>query len=59
MVKIGSRETRLYPVTNNLFRRADDPVATVRFVFVDDTLFMQGELGNFKRTLNQPAAHIP
>ena len=46
----GQRRTRLLPVADNLYRRKDDPQATVAFVqHSDNRLYLQGELGNYVR----------
>ncbi len=45
----GSRAQALLPVTDRQFRRPDDPVATVVFVADGEQLYLQGELGNFRR----------
>jgi len=45
------RRTRLVPLGNHLFRRINDPIATVAIVIgKDNKLYLQGELGEFVRT---------
>ena len=45
------RISALVPMGNHLFRRRDDPVATIAFVEASDNkLYLQGELGEFVRT---------
>jgi CubicO group peptidase (beta-lactamase class C family) len=45
------RKTNLVPVGSGLFRRKDDPIASIAFVKgQDDKLYLQGELGEFVRT---------
>lgn len=39
----------LIPVTDRLFRRADEPVATSAFVDDAGTLMLQGDMGNLRR----------
>ena len=43
------KTTRLLPLGNGLFRRSEDPEATVVFVRWGHRLLMQGEIGNFVR----------
>lgn len=46
----GQRRTQLLPVADNLYRRKDDPQATVAFVkHSDNRIYLQGELGNYVR----------
>ncbi len=45
--------TILYPIAPTLFRRAEDPVATVTIFAAQGTMYMQGELGNYKRLPGQ------
>ena len=44
------RDIKLFKVSHNLFRREDDPEATLAFVEHNGALYLQGELGNFKRS---------
>ena len=46
-MRTQSRTTKLIPVGQGMFRRENDPIATVRFIRRDDAVFLQGELGNF------------
>ena len=39
----------LVPVTTRLFRRAEQPVATIAFIERDGDIFLQGEFGNYRR----------
>jgi CubicO group peptidase (beta-lactamase class C family) len=48
------KDTRLFAVERNQFRRAEDPVATVAFVQVGEHLYLQGELGHYVRSKNCP-----
>jgi CubicO group peptidase (beta-lactamase class C family) len=43
------KTTRLIPLGDGLFRRPDDPEATVAFIRQGETLFLQGEVGNYAR----------
>ena len=49
-----SRTTRLIPVGPGVFRRENDPIATVRFIRRGDVVYLQGELGNFFKLNNCP-----
>ncbi len=45
------RRTKLIPTGKHLFRRADDPIASIAIIKGhDDKLYLQGELGEFVRT---------
>lgn len=44
------RARELVPVNEWLFRRADQPAASIAFIEVGDELYLQGDLGNFRRT---------
>ncbi len=46
--------THLLPVSANLYRRQNDPVATVAFVHRGNQLYLQGELGNYVRLPDCP-----
>lgn len=48
-VKRDGRTTMLYPVSATLFRRAQDPVATVTIFPHRGHVYLQGELGNYQR----------
>jgi len=48
-VKRDGRTTMLYPVSATLFRRAQDPVATVTIFPHRGHTYLQGELGNYQR----------
>lgn len=50
------RTVELTPLGDGRFRRRDDPAASVVFVTVDGSLFLQGELGNFTRLSPPPCA---
>jgi len=39
----------LVPVTNRLFRRLEQPVATMAFIEQDGEIFLQGDFGNYRR----------
>jgi len=45
----GDRTTELLWLGGSLFRRPDDPVATVVFVEAGGVLYLQGELGNWQQ----------
>ncbi len=50
----GDRQTQLLPVIDNLYRRNNDPQATVVFVkHTDQRIYLQGELGNYVRVETQ------
>jgi CubicO group peptidase (beta-lactamase class C family) len=56
MIEDGALYTRsengrrlLVPVTTRLFRRAEQPVATMAFIEQDGDIFLQGEFGNYRR----------
>jgi len=48
----GSASNKLLPVTKNHFRYIDEPVATTAFIFHNDSLYFQGEIGNYIRIDN-------
>lgn len=50
----GNNRTQLLPVTENTFRRQDDPVATLVFIKQGQQQYLQGELGSFFKTDNCP-----
>jgi hypothetical protein len=45
----GSKTITLVPVSESLFRRPTDPLATVAFIDDAGKLHLQGELGNYMR----------
>ena len=45
----AAREQELIAVTSRHFRRPEEPVATVAFVDHDGELYLQGDLGNYRR----------
>jgi CubicO group peptidase (beta-lactamase class C family) len=45
----GGRRKALIPVTDRLFRRQDEPVATSAFVDDAGALMLQGDMGNLRR----------
>ena len=49
LVASAKRQVSLYALGHNLFRRKDDPIATVAFAKTLEGTVMQGELGNFVR----------
>jgi len=50
----GDRQTQLLPVIDNLYRRNNDPQATVVFAkHTDQRIYLQGELGNYVRVETQ------
>ncbi len=44
-----NRDRELIPVTSSHFRRRNEPVATIAIVEKDDTVYFQGDLGNFRK----------
>jgi CubicO group peptidase (beta-lactamase class C family) len=50
----SGRRRPLLPVTDRHFRFPDEPVATLAFVSADDELFLQGDIGNYRRTRGSP-----
>jgi len=43
------KRTQLIPVTAKLFRRVNDPVATIAFISYGNEMYLQGETGNYRR----------
>lgn len=39
----------LVPVTTRLFRRTEQPIATIAFIEQDGDIFLQGDFGNYRR----------
>jgi len=54
------RERQWVPVNAEHFRRPDEPVATLGFARdADGTLFVQGDMGTFRRTRERPEEPCP
>ncbi len=54
------RERQWLPVNGEHFRRPDEPVATLGFARdADGTLFVQGDMGTFRRTRERPEEPCP
>ena len=49
----GNGRRLLVPVTDRLFRREEQPVATMAFIELDDDVFLQGDFGNYRRMRKQ------
>ena len=49
--KGNSSLIRIYPVTKNHFRYFDETVATFAFIRYDGELYLQGDMGNFRKII--------